>query len=177
MPVQRSQNIESDSRPRHPSGGAPSPLGLSQTLRGLILDEPCRPNSWPKPRHQAPCSRSSVYPSELSSPNQARPDSSPGAPISMSANPHRCERAHPHGCQPVWELPNGVKTPKDMLSWSFSLFVGLPSSNWKGGVAVLHPLVALSPSSHLVQTGSSASSYRIRGVCRVPFPGASCRPP
>jgi len=71
----------------------------------------------------------------------------------------------------------GVKTPRNLLSWSFSLFVGLPSSTWMSGVAALHPLVALSPSSHLVQTGSSASSYRVRGVCRVPFPGASCRPP
>jgi len=75
------------------------------------------------------------------------------------------------------ELPPGVKTPRNMLSWSFSLFVGLPSSTSKAGVAVLHPLVALSPSSHLVQTGSSAFSYRVRGVCRVPFPGASRRPP
>lgn len=75
------------------------------------------------------------------------------------------------------ELLPGVKTPRNVLSWSFSLFVGLPSSTWMSGVAALHPLVALSLSSHLVQTGSSASSHRVRGVCRVPFPGASCRPP
>lgn len=75
------------------------------------------------------------------------------------------------------ELLPGVKTPRNVLSWSFSLFVGLPSSTWMSGVAALHPLVASSSASLVARTWSSASSHRVRGVCWVPFPGASCRPP
>lgn len=69
------------------------------------------------------------------------------------------------------EPRSGVRTPRAVLSWSFSLFVGLPSSRWKRGVAVLHPLVALSRASHLALAGPSASSCRVRGVCRAPLPG------
>jgi len=40
LPVQRSRRMESDSRPKIPSS-APSPLGGSHVLRGLILYSPC----------------------------------------------------------------------------------------------------------------------------------------